>query len=88
MLIQNFLEYSSNYSDTAGSLWFCSKDEATNFNADIDNNDFKSLLYKTKLIGETESEPPPNNNSGILKNATIAIPLKNLSNYWISLETP
>ena len=33
-----FLEYSSNYLDTAGSVWFYSKDNATNFNADIRNN--------------------------------------------------
>ena len=29
----NLVEYSSNYSDTTGSLWFYSKDEAANFNA-------------------------------------------------------
>ena len=44
MLLYNLIEYSSNYSDTTGSLWFCSKDEAANFNNDfvkIDN--FKSF---------------------------------------------
>ena len=42
-------EYSSNYCDTAGSLWCYSKDEATNFNADIeDNNNFESFKYKAK----------------------------------------
>ena len=35
MSMYNLLKYSSNYSDTMGSLWFYSKDEATNFNADI-----------------------------------------------------
>ena len=45
------IEYSSNYSETAGSLWFYSKDEATGFNADIANtNNFKSLMYKAKLL--------------------------------------
>ena len=34
MPMYNLLEYSSNYSDTAGSLWFYSEDEATNFSAD------------------------------------------------------
>ena len=44
------IEYSSNYSETAGSLWFYSKDEAIGFNADIANtNNFKSLMYKAKL---------------------------------------
>ena len=42
--MNNLIEYSSNYSETTGSLWFYSKDEATNLNADIANYDnFKSL---------------------------------------------
>ena len=45
------IEYSSNYSETAGSLWFYSKDEAIGFNADVANtNNFKSLMYKAKLL--------------------------------------
>ena len=32
--IYNLIQYSSNYSETTGSLWFYSKDETTNFNAD------------------------------------------------------
>ena len=35
MPLYNLLEYSSNYSNTTGSLWFYSKDEVTNFDADI-----------------------------------------------------
>ena len=31
----NLIEYSSNYSETSASLWFYSKDEATNFNDNI-----------------------------------------------------
>ena len=47
MLMQNLLEYSSNYSGMIGSLWFYSKDEAADFNADIVNTDnFKSFKYK------------------------------------------
>ena len=46
MPVYNLIEYSSNYSETTGSLWFYSKDEATNFNADITNTDnFKSFRY-------------------------------------------
>ena len=46
------VEYSSNYSDTIGSLWFYSKNEATDFKADIVNTDnFKSFNYKAKLLG-------------------------------------
>ena len=39
MLMYSLIEYSSNYSETTGSLWFYSKDEATNFNANIANTD-------------------------------------------------
>ena len=35
MTMYNLIEYSSNDSETTGSLWFYSKDEPTNFNADI-----------------------------------------------------
>ena len=82
MLMYKLLKYGSNYSNKTGSLWFYSKDEATNFNGLIgDNIAFKFFMYKTKLVGETEAQPAPNNNSGILKNATIAATLKYLSNF-------
>ena len=49
MPMYNLIEYSSNYSETTGSLWFNSKDEATDFNADIGNtDDFKSFMFKAK----------------------------------------
>ena len=61
------LEYSSNYSDTTGSLWFYSRDEATNFDADVANSDaFKSFKYKAKLLEDTIAEPAPNEANGIL----------------------
>ena len=51
MLTYHLIEYSSNYSENTGSLWFYSKDEATNFNADIVNDDnFKSFKYKPKPL--------------------------------------
>ena len=51
------LEYSSNYSETTRSLWFYSKDEATDFKADIENtNNFKSFMYKAKLLKDTEAD--------------------------------
>ena len=53
----NLIEFSLNYSETTGILWFYSKDEATNFNADIKNNEeFKSFKFKTKLLGNTEAD--------------------------------
>ena len=45
--MDNLIWYSSNFSKAKESLWFYSKNEATNFNADIANaNDFKSFIYK------------------------------------------
>ena len=76
------LKYSSNYSETTGSLWFCSKDEATNFKNDIGvTNNFKSFKHKTKLLRENEADGA----NGILK-STIAVPLKYFSNFGRSLE--
>ena len=84
----NLIEYSSNYSETTGKLWFHSKDEATDFNADIVNgNNFKSFKYKAKLLGNAVAQTD-NTANEILKNATIALQLKYLSNFWRSLEMP
>ena len=71
MAMYNLIGYSSNYSGTTGSLWFHSKDEATNFYAGIaNNNNFKSFEFKPKL----------------LENAAITVPLKTFSNFWRSIE--
>ena len=79
----NLIEYSSNYSETIGGLWFYSKDEATNFNATVaNNNDFKSFKYKDQLLGINEVYGV----SDISRNAKIAVPLKYLSNLWRSLK--
>ena len=84
----DLIEYNSNCSETTGKLWFYSKDEATNFNANIANtDDFKSFQSKAKLLKTTVAEPAPNNANGILKNERVAVPLKYLSNFWRSLET-
>ena len=85
MPMYNLVEYSSNYSETTGSLWFYSKDEATSFNNNIVNtDDFKSFKYKAKLLENTEADGV----NGIVKNATIALPLKYLTNFRTSLEMP
>ena len=66
----NLIEYSSNYSET-GSLWFYFKDEATNFNADIANdNKFKSFKYKATVLGNTVVQQAPNQT-----NAAVAVSL-------------
>ena len=60
MPMHNSLEYNSNYSDTIGSLWFYSKDDATNCNANIVNiNNFKSFTYKAKLLKDAVAQPAP-----------------------------
>ena len=44
----HLIEYPSNNSKTTGNLWFYSKDESPNFNADIaDTNSFKVFMYKS-----------------------------------------
>ena len=66
-------------------LWFYSKNEATNFNADIANDhNFKSFKYQVKLLENTVADGA----NGIFKNATIAVPLNYLTNVWRSLKVP
>ena len=87
MPMQNLLEYSFNCSDTTGSLWFYSKDKATNFKADITNTDgFISFKYKAELLQNTVAQPNPNQANGNLENAANAIPLQYRNNFWRSLE--
>ena len=64
------------------------KDKAANFNLDISNNDnFKCFQYKANVLGNTVAQPA-NAFNGILKDATIAVSLKYLTNFWRSLEIP
>ena len=66
-------------------FWFYFKDETTDFDVHIvGNNDFKSFKYNAEFLGNTECHRA----NGILKNTTIAAPLKYLSSFWISLEMP
>ena len=80
-------EDGSNFSQKNGSLWFYTKDEPTNFDAYIaKTNDFKSFKYKSKLLEKTLAQIAPNRANEILKNAAIAVLLKNLSLFQRSLE--
>ena len=38
-------------------------------------------MYKAKLLGSTIAQPTPNQANEILKNATLSVPLKYLSNH-------
>ena len=81
MAMYNLIEYSDNYSDTAGSLWNFKRNEIIN-NADVTNDDnAPSLKYKVNLIRNT-------GNNGRKNGVKIAVPLKYLSNFWRSLEMP
>ena len=84
--MSNLLGYNFNISGKTGSLWFYFK--ATNFNAGIGRNNIKFFYYKTKLSRDSVAQPTPNDNDGILKNATVVVPLKYLSKFWRSLEMP
>ena len=54
MPMYNLIEYSTNCSGTAFSLWFYSKNQATIFNVNITGTEkFKYLEYKAKLVGNT-----------------------------------
>ena len=59
------------------------KVKANNFNANfVKINVFKSFKYNAKLLEETNTHPISNNNNGILKNVSLAVPLKYLSKFW------
>ena len=69
------------------SLWFYSKDEATDFNNDTGDNN-ESFEHKAKFLDNTVAQPAPNNTDRILKSATIALPLKYLNDFWRSRGMP
>ena len=84
-LMYNLLDYSSDYFDKTDSSWFYPKDEAINFNARIGNTDvFKSFKYKTKLLTNADADGA----NGILRNPTVAVPLKYRNYFSRSLEMP
>ena len=88
MPMNNLIEYSYNYSDTSGSLWQFKRDESPVTNAgNPDNNSVDnstSFKYKSSSIGESTTV----DGNRVFKNVKIAVPLKYLSNFWISLEMP
>ena len=77
MSMYNLIEYSGNYSDSSGSLWGFKRDEMAN-NVNVTNDDnASSFNYKASLIVNTSTD-------GTKKGVKIAVPLKYLSNLWIS----
>ena len=74
MPMYNLIEYSDNYSKTSGRLWQYYKDDP-NDNL-TDSEPFKS---KVKITGNTPA-------AGNTKDVEIIVPLKDLSNFWRTLE--
>ena len=80
MPMYNLIEYIENYSDTFVSLWQLQKDQ---IEGDLDLtvdahhilNNSSSFKYKSSFI---------TNRNGV----KIVVPLKHLSNFWRSVETP
>ena len=75
MPMYNLLEYSDNYQDSTGSLYQFKRDEPPDNNV---ANDATSLVYKSKLISETDDHN--------VNNVKLVVPLKYVSNFFRSLE--
>ena len=81
MPIYNLFEYSFNYSHMTSSSWFDLKDEATNLIIILRMlMNIKSLNYRSNILKGAMAQHAPNQANGILKNATISVPLKYLIN--------
>ena len=75
----NLIKYSDNYSDTSGSLWQFKRDQQNVNNGNLVNvttADSSSFKYKSSFFKTLEDD-----DNGIFKNVTIAVPLKYLSNF-------
>ena len=82
MPMYNLIEYSDNYVDSSGRLWQFKRDEQNMNNgntADVTTSGSTSFQYKSSIFGSPAD-------TGVLRNAKIAVPLKYLSNYFRPLE--
>ena len=80
MPVYNLIKYSDNYSDASGSLWQFKRDEIggdddLTVDAQPISNNLPSFKYKSSFITDRNG-------------VKTAVPLKYLSNFWRSLETP
>ena len=85
----NLLEYSKNYEKTSGSLFNYYRDEPRETTIGAGNNEInisirnpKSFDYKTEIIGSLDPGEDEK------EDATIAILLKYLGNFWRGLDIP
>ena len=102
MPMYNLLEYSQNYSMTSRNLLNYYRGEI--HDADDNTSNGKSFKYKTKIVGKTEARPDrppqpgpdddgnprprPNQPPIPPLNTEAVVLLKNLSNFWRSLDLP
>ena len=89
MPMYNLLEYSKNYKKTSGSLFNYYRDEPNKAEIANDNGainisirNSKSFDCKTEITGSLDAGEDEK------EDATIAIPLKYLGNFWRSLDIP
>ena len=85
----NLLEYSKNYEKTSGSLFNYYRDEPSEITTGAGNNvintsirNSKSFDYKTEITGSLDAGEDEK------EDVRIAITLKNLGNFWRSLDIP
>ena len=86
MPMYNLIEYSDDFFKTSGSLWqYCKDIQAVNDDGNIVDfngaNATDSFNFKIKMTDQTDDD-------GEIANIEITIPLKYLSNFWITLEMP
>ena len=89
MPMYNLIEYSDNYQDSSATLYQYKRDERpednTVTNLTADNSD--SFKYKIKLLGNIKQIAADAARVRRL-NVKVAVPLKNLNNFFRSLEMP
>ena len=83
MPMYNLIEYSDSYSDSSGSLWQFKRDELNDNDINTVSTKINPSLfkYKARISGDIGAD-------GRKNGVKIAVPLKYLSNFWISLEMP
>ena len=79
MPMYNLIEYSNNYSDTSGSLWYCKRADVPVNNVDLSTDNSLSSKYKAALVEKTVTH---DDGKISVKDAKIVVPLKYLSNFW------
>ena len=72
----NLFGYSDNYPDSLGSLYQFKRDKPPPNNGDVSVDTSPSFKYKSNLLGNA------------VNNVKIVVPIKHLSNFFISLEMP